>query len=35
MDQDSLVLISITYQISNTNDLYNMVYPFFLTEGAL
>jgi hypothetical protein len=34
-DQDSLVLISITYQISNTNDLYNMVYPFFLTEGAL
>ena len=34
-EQDSLVLISITYQISNTNDLYNMVYPFFLTEGAL
>jgi hypothetical protein len=34
-DQDSLVLISITYQISNTNDLYNMVYPFFLTEGTL
>ena len=34
-EQDSLVLISITYQISNTNDLYNMVYPFFLTEGTL
>jgi phage baseplate assembly protein W len=34
-DQDSLVLISITYQIRNTNDLYNMVYPFFLTEGTL
>jgi phage baseplate assembly protein W len=34
-EQDSLVLISITYMISNTNDLYNMVYPFFLTEGAL
>jgi len=34
-EQDSLVLISISYQISNTNDLYNMVYPFFLTEGTL
>jgi phage baseplate assembly protein W len=34
-EQDSLVLISITYQISNTNELYNMVYPFFLTEGTL
>ena len=34
-DQDSLVLISISYQIRNTNDLYNMVYPFFLTEGTL
>jgi hypothetical protein len=35
MEQDSLVLISISYQIRNTNDLYNMVYPFFLTEGTL
>lgn len=34
-DQDSLVLISITYQIRGTNELYNMVYPFFLTEGTL
>jgi phage baseplate assembly protein W len=34
-EQDSLVLISITYQISNSNELYNMVYPFFLTEGTL
>lgn len=34
-EQDSLVLISISYQIRNTNDLFNMVYPFFLTEGTL
>ena len=34
-EQDSLVLISIDYQIRNTNDLYNMVYPFFLAEGTL
>jgi len=34
-EQDSLVLISITYQILNTNELFNMVYPFFLTEGTL
>ncbi|HEY1758768.1 MAG TPA: GPW/gp25 family protein [Bryobacteraceae bacterium] len=34
-DQDSLVLVSINYQIRDTNELYNMVYPFFLTEGTL
>jgi uncharacterized protein len=34
-DQASLVLVSINYQILNTNELYNMVYPFFLTEGTL
>jgi len=34
-DVASLVLISIGYQILNTNELYNMVYPFFLTEGTL
>jgi phage baseplate assembly protein W len=33
-DVASLVLISIGYQILNTNELY-MVYPFFLTEGTL
>ena len=33
-EQDSLVLISISYQIRNTNTLFNMVYPFFLTEGT-
>ena len=34
-EQDSLVLVSINYQILDTNELYNMVYPFFLTEGTL
>lgn len=34
-EQDSLVLVSISYQIRDTNSLYNMVYPFFLTEGTL
>jgi phage baseplate assembly protein W len=33
--QDSLVLVSIDYQIRDTNELFNMVYPFFLTEGTL
>jgi phage baseplate assembly protein W len=32
---DSLVLVSIDYQIRDTNELFNMVYPFFLTEGTL
>lgn len=34
-DQVSLVQISISYQIRDTNELFNMVYPYFLTEGAL
>ncbi len=34
-NQDSLVLVSINYQIRDTNELYNMVYPFFLTEGTV
>jgi phage baseplate assembly protein W len=34
-DQDSLVLVNISYQIRDTNELYNMVYPFFLQEGSL
>ncbi len=34
-EQESLVLISIDYQILDTNELFNMVYPFFLTEGTL
>jgi phage baseplate assembly protein W len=32
--QDSLVLVSIDYQIRDTNELYNMVYPLFLQEGT-
>jgi hypothetical protein len=32
---DRLVLVSIDYQIRDTNELFNMVYPFFLTEGTL
>ena len=34
-EQDSLVLVNINYQIRDTNELYNMVYPFFLQEGSL
>ena len=34
-DQDSQVLISLDYQIRDTNELYNMVYPFYLQEGSL
>jgi len=34
-DQESLVLVNISYQIRDTNELYNMVYPFFLQEGSL
>lgn len=34
-EQDSLILVSIDYQIRDTNELFNMVYPFFLTEGTL
>lgn len=33
--QNSLVLVNISYQIRDTNELYNMVYPFFLQEGSL
>jgi phage baseplate assembly protein W len=34
-EQDSQVLINISYQIRDTNELFNMVYPFFLQEGTL
>jgi uncharacterized protein len=34
-DQASLILVNISYQIRDTNELYNMVYPFFLQEGTL
>ncbi|SRR6266851_395219 len=34
-NEESLVLISLDYQIRDTNELYNMVYPFYLQEGTL
>jgi uncharacterized protein len=34
-DQASQVLISIDYRIRATNELFNMVYPLYLTEGAV
>jgi phage baseplate assembly protein W len=34
-NEESLVLISVDYQIRDTNELYNMVYPFYLQEGTL
>jgi phage baseplate assembly protein W len=33
-DQDSLVLATINYRVRSTNELFNMVYPLYLTEGA-
>jgi phage baseplate assembly protein W len=33
--QASQILVNISYQIRDTNELYNMVYPFFLQEGSL
>ena len=34
-EQETLVLVSIDYQIRATNEIYNMVYPFFLQEGTV
>jgi uncharacterized protein len=33
-DVDSQVLATITYSIRATNELFNMVYPLYLSEGA-
>ncbi|MBV9759636.1 MAG: GPW/gp25 family protein [Acidobacteriaceae bacterium] len=33
--QTGLVEVSISYQIRDTNELFNMVYPYFLTEGTV
>jgi len=33
-NEPSQVLISVDYQISSTNELFNLVYPFYLQEGA-
>ena len=33
-DEPSQVLVSIEYTINSTNEVSNVVYPFYLTEGA-
>lgn len=33
-DEPSQVLVSIEYTIKATNELFNVVYPFYLAEGA-
>ena len=33
-DEPSQVLVSIEYTIRDTNELFNVVYPFYLQEGA-
>ena len=30
---NGVVLIRITYQVRSTNNLYNLVYPFYMSEG--
>lgn len=32
--QPNLLLIRVDYRIRNTNSMKNLVYPFFITEGA-
>ena len=32
--EPSLVLISIDYQLRSTNEIFNLVYPLYLQEGA-
>lgn len=33
-DRDGQVLINIFYRVRSTNNLYNLVYPFYINEGA-
>jgi uncharacterized protein len=33
-DQPSQVLVSIGYTLRDTNEVFNVVYPFYLAEGA-
>jgi phage baseplate assembly protein W len=33
-DQPSQVLVSIEYRVRTTNELFNVVYPFYLQEGV-
>lgn len=32
--EPSQVLVSIAYRVRSTNELFNMVYPFYLNEGV-
>ena len=32
--QPNLLLIRVDYRIRDTNSMKNLVYPFFITEGA-
>jgi len=34
-DEPSQVLVSVEYTINSTNEASNVVYPFYLTEGAI
>ena len=34
-NEPSQVLVSIEYTVRNTNELFNVVYPFYLQEGAV
>ncbi len=34
VDLDSQVLVTIQYRIRNTNELFNVVFPFYLEEGV-
>lgn len=33
-DEDGMIEFHIRYLVRSTNNVYNMVYPFFITEGA-
>jgi uncharacterized protein len=33
-DEPSQVLVSIEYRLRTTNELFNVVYPFYLEEGV-
>jgi phage baseplate assembly protein W len=33
-DEPSQVLVSIAYRVRTTNELFNVVYPFYLEEGV-
>lgn len=33
-EDEGVLLVQITYAVRSTNNLYNMVYPFYISEGA-